>query len=172
MATPDPADIDFERLSWHDCHIWGLEFRVGAKEEHFTSELVLRLDFILEWVCGIDGTYRFRVAPAELVFHGLTDLCVSVAWPDTDLQVAMSLPSIGLIERERVADQKVFLDHPYYRWRIRLNWPDGGEITFGAVDFTQVLLAEPLLTEQQMLTPSERAGLLLGESGPGSVTRR
>jgi hypothetical protein len=31
--------------------------------------------------------------------------------------------SIGQIVRELIKDQKVYLDRPYYRWRIVLNWP-------------------------------------------------
>ena len=55
------------------------------------------------------------------------------------------------------ADQKVYLDRPYYRWRIRLNWPDASEISFGAVGFTQTLRAEPVLTEKQCLSRKERS---------------
>jgi hypothetical protein len=154
------TDREFELLSWHDCHIWGLEFRVGDSDlEDWTSDLVVRIDFIIDWICGVGGSCLFRVAPAELVFHGVTDPLVSVAWADTGLQVAMSLPSIGQIERDRVQDQKVFLDRPYYRWRISLIGPEGGEIAFGATGFTQTLLGESLLTNKQHLTRIERARL-------------
>ncbi len=64
--------------------------------------------------------------------------------------------SIHVIERERIADQKVYLDRPYYRWKIALNWPEGGQITFGAVGFTQMLRAQPVLTDNQCLSRGER----------------
>ena len=67
--------------------------------------------------------------------------------------------SIGSVEREVIQDQKVHLDRPYYRWRIRLNWPDSSEISFGAVGFTQTLRAEPVLTEKQCLSRKERSRL-------------
>lgn len=50
------TEADFERLSWHDCHIWGLDFRVGQPDEgDWTSDLVLDIDFIAEWLCGVTG---------------------------------------------------------------------------------------------------------------------
>lgn len=152
------TDEDFERLSWHDCHIWGLELRVGdADEGDWTSDLVLRIDFIVEWMCGTAGGCQFRVAPAELVFHDVTDPVVSIRWCEDGAGIAMHLLSIGGIARE---DRTAPGGHPVYRWSIELNWPAGGEIAFGARGFTQTLLAEPILTERQHLTRAERRDLL------------
>jgi hypothetical protein len=67
--------------------------------------------------------------------------------------------SIGQIVRELIKDQRVYLDRPYYRWRIVLNWPAGGEIAFGAVGFTQTLLADPIVSERQHLSLKERSRL-------------
>ena len=156
------TEADFERLSWHDCHIWGLEFRVGEPDEgDWTSDLVLDIDVITEWLCGVVGSAHFRVAPATLAFHGVTAPRISIDWGQSGFQVALHGVSIDSIERERVSDQKVFLDRPYYRWRILLNWPKAGEIAFGAVGFTQTLLAEPVLTDKQHLSLRER-GMLTG----------
>jgi len=58
-----------------------------------------------------------------------------------------------------VHDQKVHLDRPYYAWTIQLNWPQSGELFFGAVGFTQTLLAEPVLLDRQWLSPDERSRL-------------
>lgn len=44
-----------------------------------------------------------------------------------------------------------FPERDYYRWRIELNLPQGGEIAFGARGFTQVLRAEPVLPDEQWL---------------------
>jgi hypothetical protein len=148
---------EFERLSWHDCYIWGVEFGVGdAATDDWTSDLILDIDFIVEWLCGVGRNAQFRVAPATLTFHGVTDPRISVDWGSSGFQTALHGVSIDRIERGRVANQKVFLDRPYYSWRIVLNWPKDGFITFGAVDFTQTLLAEPVLTERQHLTLRER----------------
>ena len=68
------TEADFDRLSWHDCHIWGIELRAGDPDDgDWTSDLVLDIDFIVEWICGTGGGGQFRVAPATLVFHGVTD---------------------------------------------------------------------------------------------------
>jgi hypothetical protein len=151
------SEADFDRLSWHDCHIWGLSFSVGdPAEEDCTSDLVFDIDFILEWLRPSADKYQFRVAPAQLVFHGVTDLRISIDWGDSGFQVAVHGVSIAAVSRELVPDQKAHLDRPYYKWRILLNWPEG-EIVFGATGFTQTLLADPVLTDNQHLSPVERS---------------
>ena len=154
------TESDFDQLSWHDCHIWGLELRPGDPDEgDWTSDLVLDIDFIVEWLCGVDGGAQFRVAPATLVFHGVTDPSINIDWGDSGFRTALHAVSIDRIERERVQEQKVYLDRPYYSWRILLNWPKSGAITFGAVGFTQTLRTEAVLTDQQSLSPGQRRRL-------------
>ena len=151
------TEADFEKLSWHDCHIWRVELRPGDPDEgDWTSDLALDIDFIVDWTCGVGGGGQFRVAPATLVFHGVTDLRITVDWGDTGFRVALHEVSIDRIEREVVRDQKVYLDRPYYSWQIKLNWPQSGQIAFGAVGFTQTLLAEAILTDQQKLSLRQR----------------
>ncbi len=147
------TESDCEQLSWHDCHIWAFELCAGdADEDDWTSDLVLDIDFIVEWLCGITGGTQFRVAPAVLVFHGITDLSIKIDWGDSGFRTALHPVSIDRIEREAVRDQKVYLDRPYYSWRILLKWPQGGVITFGAVGFTQTLSAEAVVRDQQKLS--------------------
>lgn len=154
------TETDFEQLSWHDCHIWGLELRAGDPDEgDWTSDLALDIDFIVEWLCGVEGTAQFRVAPASLVFHGVTDLRITIDWGDSGFRVALHEVSIDRIEREPVREQQVYLDRPYYSWRVKLNWPQSGEIAFGAVGLTQTLRAEPVLTDKQRLSRRERSRL-------------
>lgn len=154
------TDADFDRLSWHDCHIWGIELRAGDPDAgDWTSDLALDVDFIVEWICDVGGGGRFRVAPASLVFHGVTDPKIDIDWGRSGFRTALHPVSIGEVERERIEDQKVFLDRPYYAWAVRLNWPRGGAITFGAVGFTQTLRAEPVLTGSPCLPSSERRRL-------------
>ena len=156
------TERDFDRISWHDCHIWGVAFCPGnPKENDWTSDLVLDIDFIVEWVCAVDGRGgEFRVAPAAMVFHGVTDPRIAIDWDSGGAQVALHPVSIDRIDREPVREQKVFLDRPYYRWRILMNWPKGGEIAFGAVGFTQRLLAKPVLTKTQHLSLAGRRRLV------------
>ncbi len=154
------TESDFERMSWHDCSIWRLEFLVGDPDEgDWTCDLVLGLDYIVEWLCGVGGHATFKIAPATLTFHGVTDPKIGIDWGDSGLQASIHRVSISEVRRELVKDQKVFLDRPYYQWRIKLNCPEGGEISFGAVGFSQTLLAEPILCESQYLTLNERRRL-------------
>lgn len=158
MATTH-TEADFDRLSWHDCHLWGIRVDAGDPDANdWTSDLVLDLDFIVEWLCPPAGTSAFRVAPATLTFHGVTDPHVEINWFKSGFQTALHPVSIAGISRERIKDQKVFLDRPYYAWRIALN-PPGGEITLGAAGFTQTLRAEPVVTERQHLSSAERRQL-------------
>jgi len=154
------TNADFDRLSWHDCHLWAIELRAGSPDdEDWTSDLVLDIDFIVDWICAVGGGGQFRVSPATLAFHGVPDLKIDIDWGRSGFQAALHPASIAQIEREPIRDQKVFLDRPYYRWSIRLNWPASGEIVFGAVGFTQTLRAEPILTEKQCLSLQERSRL-------------
>jgi len=154
------TEADFEQMSWHDCHIWRVEFAVGNPDEgDWTSDLIIGLDFIVEWLCGVGGNTRFRIAPATLVFHGVTDPKIAIDWGDSGHRVAIHEISIARILREPVQDQKVYLDRPYYHWRIELNWPQGGEISFGAVGFSQTLLVQPVVCERQHLSLGERRQL-------------
>jgi hypothetical protein len=152
---------EFDDISWHDCHIWGIELRPGDIDTgDWTSDLLLHIDFIAEWICDADGSCRFRVAPSQLVFHGVTDLSMSIQMPASGFRSGLHPLSISAIEREPVADQQVYLDRPYYSWCVRLNSPRDGLLAFGAVGFTQTLLAEPQLTSLQHLTPRQRQTLL------------
>ncbi len=150
-------DRDFDDLSWHDDPIYGLSLRLGDPHANdWRSDLVLDIDHIVEWVRSAES-FRFRVAPATLIFHGTTDLRIDIDWGMRGSQVAPWLPSIGHIEREPVRDQKVHLDRCYYMWRIVLNAPPGASIAFGAVGFDMTLRSEPILCDEQHVPASLRA---------------
>ena len=153
---PNANASAFEDFCWHDDSVYGISLRLGDPDANdWNSDLVLDLDHIVEWVRGPEAM-QFRVAPATLVFHGVSDLCIDIDWGMRGCQVAPWLPSIGHIEREPVQDQKIYLDRPYYLWRIVLNSPAGASISFGAVDFEMTLRREPLLVEEQHLPASLR----------------
>jgi hypothetical protein len=154
---PDPADADFARLSWHDDTLYGLRLEVGdVARGDWRSELVLDLDHIVEWVCVPGRNTCFRVAPATLTFHDVTDLRVALDWGDSGHRTALGEPQIDGITRGPVPDQQICLDRPYYRWRIAFNWPRGGALGFGASGFSQTLRAAPVLLDQQRLPPADR----------------
>jgi hypothetical protein len=144
---------DFDRLTWHDNAVYGLRLDLGdPARDDWRAELVLDIDHIVEWLRGENGACRFRVAPATLTFHHATDLRLSIDSGDTGCQASIHPWAIDRIDREPVADQKICLDRPYYRWRILMNWPAGGLIAFGASGFSQGLRAAPVLCDEQRLS--------------------
>ncbi len=156
------TEKDFQRLSWHDSYVYGIKFpNPDIDVADWRSDLVFDIDYIVEWILGVDRSFRFLVSPADLIFHGVTDLRLSIDWADS-FQTAVPEIWIDGIKRDRIRDQKIYLDRPYYRWAIELVHPPGGEIAFGAVGFTQVLRAEPLLIDEQKLKPAQRPPLPAG----------
>lgn len=153
---------DFDGRAWHDCYIRRLEIVAGEPDEDdWVSDLVLDIDYITEWPTS-EQPASFLVAPARLTFHGVTGLRINLEPIEPDFRTAIHLLSIDHIERERLTEQKVFLDRPYYRWALVLNLPPSGLIEFGAWGWTQTLLAEPIRTHRQHLTRSERGKLIGG----------
>jgi hypothetical protein len=154
MATTY-TEAEFDQLSWHDCHIWRLELRAGDPEQNdWTTDLILDLDFILEWLCQLDGTCQFRVTPATLAFHSVSDLKINIDWSMPEHRAWLHELSVDRIEREPLPDPK------FYQWTMRLNWPQAGIIAFTAAGFTQVLHSEGIVTDQQKLSLPGRKRLL------------
>lgn len=155
------TETDFDRLSWHDNPVYG--FFVDNDVTVWKSDLIFDVDFIVEWLCAIGRTAQFQIAPATLTFHHVTDLKMSIDWGDSGMQVAVGEMVLDHIVRQRVEKQRICLDRPYYRWTLRLNSPrPGGEISFGASGFTQVLRQQPVLCDEQKLAPAVRVKLGCG----------
>jgi hypothetical protein len=157
-STTVLTEADFDGLSWHDNPIYG--FFIDNDVTQWKSDLGFDIDFIVEWLCGIGSTTQFKIAAATLTFHHVTDLKVSVDWGDSGNQVAVAEMTLDHIARQPVEKQLICLDRPYYRWILRLNSPrPGGEISFGASGFTQVLRQQPVVCDEQKLEPTERLKL-------------
>lgn len=139
------TDADFDQLSWHDNHIHGLKIIEG---EHGAGELGLDIDYIVEWIKGDEGI-EFVIAPADLVFHGVTALRIDI---DYDAVSAATGPfSIDGIERAyEVRDR-----YTAQVWAIEVNFPSG-RIEFEASGFTQRLRGPTKHSKQQVLTEEER----------------
>ena len=151
------TETEFERLSWHDCHIWRLTIRTGDPDRgDWTSDLELDLDFIVEWLCGTDGSVSFRVAPATLTFHDVSGLHVAISWGGSGDRTAVHEISIDRIEREPVAGQQEHVARPCHRYTVHTNWPAGGRLSFAAARFTQRLGREPIFKKEQWLSSAER----------------
>jgi hypothetical protein len=162
MSTPPGSPTTFagyENISLHDCHLYGVFWSTGEPDEgDWTSEIAFDVDYITEWICGSDGRARFKIAPARVVFSGVSDIEVDIQWRPTGFQVIPVPVVISTLQRERIADQKLFLDQPYYSWSIEFQQPTGARVSFGALDVVVTLLSTPLESARQYLTRSERLG--------------
>ena len=141
------TEADYPSMSWHDNHVHGIEIRSG---EHGTGELLLDLDYILEWLPPIEGTYRFLIAPATLHFREVTELQLSLDYLSP--QAALTPFSISEVRR----DEHVYSNgYTTFRWSIVVNWPEG-KIAFIATGYNQTLRASPIITTEQCLTRDQR----------------
>lgn len=157
MATRT-TEADFDKLSWHDCSIWGMALQNGGGEPAFEpADLAFDIDFIVEWICGVGAPARFRVARAALVFHNVTDLRIEMCTTHSGHhRMALSPWPILRIERRPIERPEGYPGTRSWAWTVSLATPTPGEIHFGASGFTQELQAEPVLTEKQSLTIAER----------------
>lgn len=149
---------NYAEMSWHDAALYGISWKVDS--ESAISDLILEIDYICEWLCGSDKKCTFKVAPATLVFHNITDLKLrlNIDWGCSGFQSCLEGGiSIMVIQREPIENQKVYLGKPYYKWVIAFSPPtQDSSISFGASGYTQTLRKEPILLERQNLTLTER----------------
>ena len=146
-----PAAEEFDGFRWHDVPVHGFTVVEG---EHVTGELWLDLDLILEWLPPKQGKYRFRMAPAWLIFHDVVDLAVSIDF-------AAATASMGPFCIHEVSRQGIVLPAgaTVLRWSIALNWPRG-EISFMAEGCTEQLRADAVEVENQRIPVALRRTLL------------
>ncbi|MGI6496513.1 MAG: hypothetical protein ACOX5G_10595 [Kiritimatiellia bacterium] len=141
------TEADFEAMSWHDCLINS----IGLDQDgEWQSDLVLELDYIVEWLCGVDKRCRFRVAPALLRFTDVDNLRL-----DISLKFGQPL-EIYHVERTELPATGYKNDH----WILTLqNYSDLKKnlIEFDATGFVQELTGKAIETESQNLTNAERA---------------
>jgi hypothetical protein len=142
------TDQDFESMGWHDNHVHAFAIREG---EHGTGELILDLDYILEWTCPTgENRYQFLMSPATLTFIGMTDLKMTLDY--TKVSAGTCPFSVDGIERSLKSYESGYSS---YAWRIPINWPNG-ELSFVASGYKQVLRAEPVWSNEMYLNEQER----------------
>jgi hypothetical protein len=140
------TDADFERMSWHDNHFHGIRFVEGQNGE---GELVLDIDYILEWQKAEGTEFLFRVQPATLVFHGVMFPRIAIDYAATT--AAFGPFMIDGIERRVEKRER----HEARMWRLPVSWP-GGQIEFEARGFTQRAEGQPLVSSSQLLSAERR----------------
>lgn len=143
------TDADFELLSWHDCTIHS----VGIDQDgEYQSDLLIDLDFLLEWLTASDGTFQFRVSPALLRFHNVDKLVIHML---LDYKEPIQISEVTRCRR----DDPGYIN---YHWAIKLHTYPGREkqIEFDATGFSQELTAQPVVTGHQSLHLAARLKMI------------
>lgn len=146
------SDADFDGLSWHDNHVHGIQVEVD-NPDHGTGILTLDLDHIIEWLPprAAGESFRFRVAPARLIFHEISSLRLEIDW--AAVTAGMIPFSIGQITRRKL---EYATGYTSWAWTIDVNWPKGA-ITFDSPRFTQRLSGRVIEAGEQCLTVEQRS---------------
>ena len=144
------TEQDFDDLSFHDNLLRGVLLR----SEYDQSDLVLDIDHIMEWVATDDGC-EWVIAAADLTFHGVTGLKLSIDWHDERFQVCNGGEWIVDVTRDLVVPQLVHLDRPYWRWQFAFAMDT--KLLFGAYGFTLQLRQDPIRHNEQCLPLAARA---------------
>ena len=144
------ADADFESLSWHDCTVHSIGLDQNAGE--YQCDLLLDLDFLVEWILVGDGTLQFRVAPALLRFCGVDKLAIHTR---LDYMQPMQISEVTRSRRDEPGQTN-------YHWTIKLHTYPGREnqIEFDALCFSQQLTGRTVVTGRQSLSSAERRELI------------
>jgi hypothetical protein len=145
MNDPYPSvwkDDDFESLCWHDNRIHGISFI--CPDEGYEYDLVLDIDYIVEWVKKPGGQLKFAVAPANLVFHQVGKLLIEARL------VYREVPQIDRIDRKDVSPAA---GPKTYQYSIFLHSLSGAtnRIIVESAAFEQKLRKSPVLQDSQWL---------------------
>ncbi len=140
------TEEDFDRMGWHDCHIHAIAFSPE------TSELLLDLDYILEWMQpeSQGESFKFLTAAATLVFENVYDLEFDIASYFSGLEI----DRIGREEPVEPRNAKYIQKQTEWKWTIECQ---EGEITLRSVGFRQYVRTAPQSGEQK-LALSDRGG--------------
>lgn len=135
------TDADYDSMYWHDNTIHG--FRLNNPENSYDYELILYLDYIVEWICLPEKSFDFRVAPALLTFSDVNLLKV-----DFELTYKEALIIRDLQREEVTTDEERNAGLHRYRWSIDLVSLTGcrNHMTFVASGYRQILTKAPILT--------------------------
>jgi hypothetical protein len=152
------TDADFESLSWHDCTIHSISI---DQDGEYQSDLLIDLDFLVEWLPGPANTFRFRVAPALLRFQNADKIGIHTL---LDFKQAMQISEVARSKR-------VDPGFTNFHWVIKLHTYPGREnqIEFDATGFSQELTAQPVITDRQSLQLGERLRMIREHGEPGAA---
>lgn len=140
---------DFETIHWHDNTIHA--FNIIEGDDGCSGDLRLDIDFIAEWMPPVDGRYQFKVSPADLIFHNVTGLKISIDYDSCS--AALQPPTIHEIHRTPITYPNGYKS---FKWDIEINWPRNSSISFDSTGFTQAQRKEAIFSESQSLPPELR----------------
>ena len=140
------TEADFDQLCWHDNAVHALRIVEG---DYGAGELLLDIDYIVEWQRVDSGRVVFRIAPATLAFRDVTNLKIAL---DYETPTAGLTPfALDRIERRREQRDR----YEALLWALVVNWPIGS-ITFEAKGFRQFLRGPAVLSSEQKLSSEAR----------------
>lgn len=148
------SEADFEQMGWHDSQIYAVAFL----PESF--ELVLDIDYILEWVRPAEHEthFKFWVAPATLIFENIYGLKIDLEPHDISIEIQdIHREDPGKVEHGE------YVGRDEWRWLIEAQ---EGEISLRATGYKQYFRREPVLSTRQSLEMSVRGGLSFSRGLP------
>jgi hypothetical protein len=138
---------DFAVINWHDCKIHGLAF------DEVEFKFYLDLDLIIEWIEPLsnkDG-YRFKIAPATLIFRNVWNLVF-----DIDTNLALDIDGVSMQNPHYPKNKDYITDENEYDWNMVLQQ---GEISFSSIGFELYIRKPPEIRQEQSLRLKERGGI-------------
>ena len=140
------TEADFDQMGWHDVQVYAVAFLPN------TFELMLDIDYILEWIhpAPNETYFKFWVAPATLVFGNVYEVEMGLDEPDFELDA---------IERKEPREPKnaqhIGRDT---EWLWSLEAHRGG-MSFRSVGYKQYIRRSPVLSQLQTLEMGARGGI-------------
>jgi hypothetical protein len=140
------TDADFDRMGWHDSYIHG--FHSGLRPERGEFDFLIDLDYIVRWIDPTPPSeyFSFLIAPATLVFHGATEIKITITHGGGDIRVD-GLSRVA----ERLTPNGIDKD---YHWVF-----EPGVISLWATGFTQYFRRPSVRMRRQWLELEERGGV-------------
>lgn len=138
---------DFAEINWHDCKIHGLAF----DEAEF--KFFLDIDLIIEWIEPLsnDDGYKFKVAPATLIFMNVWNLVF-----DINTNLALDIDGVSMQNPHRPKNADYIQNENEYDWNIVLQQ---GEVSFNSIGFEIYIRKPPEIINEQSFMLKERGGI-------------
>ena len=142
---------DYNDISWHDNVIHS----ISMIDENWESDLILGIDYITKWICNNDNTCQFMISPAKLVFHNVESLEINIKKSGFQQQSYLGM-IIDDIIKDKIPNSRDKKDLWTFRFCETGDVEDNYKLSFISSGFTQTLVKEPILKDEQTLMSFER----------------